>query len=302
MNRPSLTFEITKTQIALITKAKQTKSTSPKIISGKVVDEKGEPIAGATIWLKETSIGQATDNDGKYKIEVSSSVTGILVASFIGCQSLEENIGNRSVINFSLKETSKAIDDVVVIGYGSQRKESVVGAISSVTSQQLRSPVANISTTLAGQVTGLVSIQRSGEPGSSSSFWIRGISTLNNSANKPLVLVDGIERSMDLVDVEDINSFSVLKDATATAVYGVRGANGVILITTRSGAVGAPKVTVRMESGLVAPTQLPKMANAAQFIDLYNEASTYTIAHNHIIHKLKLMPILTVQTKISIPM
>ena len=160
----------------------------------------------------------------------------------------------------------------MVVGYGTQKKESVIGAISTVSVNELKVPSSKISNVLAGRLTGIVSITRSGEPGAGSEFYIRGISTFGANKN-PLVLVDGIERSLDLVDPEDIESFSVLKDATATAVYGVRGANGVIIITTRSGKEGKPRINLRVERGMTGPTQLPKMANSAQFAELYNEAT-----------------------------
>lgn len=187
-------------------------------------------------------------------------------------------IADQKTINFALKEDSEKIEDLVVVGYGVQRRESVIGAISSAKVADLRLPTVQLSTSLAGQVAGVLAIQRSGEPGSHSDFWIRGISSLNQDSRKPLILVDGIERDMDLVDVEDIQSFSILKDATATAIYGVRGANGVVLITTRAGEKGAPKVTVRAEAGIVQPTQMAKFANSVQFADAYNNA--YQDSHN----------------------
>lgn len=255
----------------------------PKIVTGRIVDEKGEPLPGATVWLKETSVGTVADENGQYSINVSTSTAPVLTVSFLGYSSIEEVVNGRNSVNFSfLPQVSQKVDEVVVVAYGSQKKESVIGAITTTKPTELRTPVASLSTALAGQIAGVVSVQRSGEPGSTSQFWIRGVSTLNSSSNKPLILVDGVERSIDLVDVEDIESFSVLKDATATAVYGVRGANGVVVITTRRGQTGAPKITVRAETGLVAPTQLPKMGNAQQFIDLFNEIYSYNGAPKYI--------------------
>ncbi|MDR0510703.1 MAG: TonB-dependent receptor [Rikenellaceae bacterium] len=245
-------------------------------ISGRVVNEKGEPVMGATVWLKETSASRTTDVEGRYTIDVSSVPNPALSVSFFGYNTVEEASGGRTTIDFTLHPSVGEIEDVVVVGYGTQRRESVVGSITTIAPKEFRLPTANISTVLAGQLGGVVSVHRSGEPGSSASFWIRGISTMNNDSNKPLVLVDGIERSLDLVDVEDIENFSVLKDATATAIYGVRGANGVILITTRSGESGAPRISVRAETGVTSPTRLPKMADAVQFARLYNEAAGYT--------------------------
>ncbi|MGV8093174.1 MAG: TonB-dependent receptor [Mangrovibacterium sp.] len=243
-----------------------------RLVSGRVVDAKtNEPLIGATVWVKESTVGTITDVEGNFTIKVDNE-NAILAASFIGYNGKEERIGSRSTMNFALQPSDEELEEVVVVGYGQQKKESVIGAISSVKPEQLKIPTAHISNVLAGQIGGVISIQRSGEPGEHGNFWIRGLSTSKDS-NKPLVLVDGIERSMDFVDVEDIESVSVLKDATATAVYGVRGANGVILITTRTGEAGAPKVSATAYAGLVAPTMLPKFVNSYQFARYYNEAT-----------------------------
>ncbi|MEB3375316.1 TonB-dependent receptor plug domain-containing protein [Bacteroides sp. CR5/BHMF/2] len=136
---------------------------------------------------------------------------------------------------------------------------------------ELKAPVSKLSNNLGGQLSGVITLQKNNEPGASTEFWIRGISTFGAN-KKPLVLVDGIERDMDLVNPEDIQSFSVLKDAAATAIYGVRGANGVILITTRTGEEGKPKISFRAEAGMLGPTKRPKMVNSSQFAEMYNEA------------------------------
>lgn len=244
-----------------------------KIIKGKIIDENGDPVIGANVWVKETSVGIATDIDGNYSLNFEGNYP-IIMASYLGYKNQEETINGRTEINFQLIPDTEKLDEVVIVGYGTQKKESVIGSISSIKSDKLKIPTSKISTGLAGQLAGIVSIQRSGEPGSGSDFWIRGVSTFG--ANKaPLVLVDGIERSLDYVDPEDIESFSILKDATATAVYGVRGANGVVLVTTRKGEEGRPKITVRAESGLTGPTQMPRMMNSVQFAELYNEAFKY---------------------------
>lgn len=248
---------------------------SEKIVSGKVFDENKAPIAGATVWIKETAISFITDVDGNYSLNISGLAAPVIQVSFLGYEDMEEVVNGRDRVNFQMKPSTIVLDDAVAVAYGTQKRESVIGSISQVTPKELRAPTANISTALAGQVSGLVSIQRSGEPGESSNFWIRGVSSLNSSSRSPLVLVDGIERSMDLVDVEDIASFSVLKDATATAVYGVKGANGVILINTKSGQQGAPKIGVRVEQGMVSPTKMPEFADAYEFCTLYNEVNGY---------------------------
>ncbi len=250
----------------------QLNAQSQRQVTGRVIDAAtNEPLIGATVWIKESASGTVTDIDGNFVVNVESE-NAIISVSYIGYDSKEERVGDKTSITFVLEESGKELDEVVVVGFGSQKKESVIGAISTVKPEELKIPAAHISNVLSGQIAGVVSIQRSGEPGEHGEFWIRGLST-NKSSNKPLVLVDGVERSMDFVDVEDIESISVLKDATATAVYGVRGANGVIIITTRKGDVGPPRISATAFSGLVAPTMLPKFVNSYQFAKYYNEAT-----------------------------
>ncbi|MBI9061486.1 MAG: TonB-dependent receptor [Marinilabiliaceae bacterium] len=257
-----------------------------KTVTGTVTDvQTGEPIVGANIWIKETTKGTITDFNGNYKL-ISDGIADVFVVSFIGYANMEVAVGDKTVIDFKLESDSETIEDVVVVGYGSQKKESVIGSISTIKVANLKAPVANVSSSLAGQLSGVVAVNRSGEPGQGSEFYIRGISTFG--ANKsPLVLVDGIERDIDLVDPEDIASFSILKDATATAVYGVRGANGVILITTRKGEEGKPKISIRAETGFISPTQMPEMVNSYQFAELYNEASESEFYSPEVIQKYK---------------
>ena len=244
-----------------------------RTVIGKVTDLNGQPIEGANVWLKETSIGATTNEKGEYSITFEGNYQ-ILVASFVGFENEETVIGTQEVINFQLIPGAETLGELVVVGYGTQKKESVVGAITSISRENLQLPVGRLSSGLAGQVAGIVAVQRSGEPGSGANFWIRGISTFGEGKT-PLVLVDGIERSLDYVDPEDVASFSVLKDASATAVYGVRGANGVIIITTRKGSDGPAQISIKAEAGLVGPTKMPKMVNAPQFLELYNEGFSY---------------------------
>ncbi len=258
--------------------------TQKKTIKGKVFDEKGETIIGANIWVKESTVGVSTDINGEYSLTFEGNYQ-ILVVSFIGYKTQEVVIGNRTTIDVKLEPDTEKLDEVVVVAYGSQKKESVIGAISSVEVDQLKVPGSSVSNTLAGQLAGVVSVQRSGEPGKGSNFYIRGISTFNSDSQKPLVLVDGIERDLDLVDPEDIATFSILKDATATAVYGVRGANGVILVTTRKGTDGKPQINVRSEAGLTGPNNMPKMVDAVQWAQLYNEAVGHPFYSDEVIQK-----------------
>lgn len=265
-------FKVNKTE-----KVEQQQQQKKRVITGTVIDgDLKEPIIGASIWLKNSSTGAVTNLDGKYTITVEG-IGGVLEFSYIGMKKQEIAIGDQNVINVTLSADTKKLDEVVVVGYGRQKKESVVGAISSLDVGELSIPGSNISNVLAGQLAGVVSMQASGEPGknSASDFYIRGIASFKGNST-PLVLVDGIERELDLVDVDDIATFSILKDASASAVYGVRGANGVILITTKKGKEGKPRINVRAEMGFKTPTRMPQMANSVQWAEMYNEAKGLT--------------------------
>ena len=235
-------------------------------VTGTVLDETGAPVAGAYVLVKGETRGALTDADGKFSIKVKPSDT--LTASFLGYEDLSIPVAQQADITFRLVPQANQLEEVVKVAYGAQRKASVIGSITTVDAQQLQAPMGTLSTGLAGKLAGVVAVQHTGEPGSSAEFWIRGVNTFGANSY-PLILVDGVERSMDLVDVEDIASFSILKDATATALYGVRGANGIVLITTKRGAESKPKISVKIEGGLTSPTQLPEMASAEQFIDYY---------------------------------
>ena len=252
---------------------RETEQSKKRTITGTVISaEDNLPIIGANVWLKNSSTGTITDMDGKYSITIEG-VGGVLTFSFVGCKTVDVAINNQTEINVSLAMDSEALEEVVVVGYGSQKKESVVGAISTLDVNKLIVPGASISNVLAGQLAGVVAMNRSGEPGKSSAadFYIRGVSSFKGTST-PLVLVDGIERDLDLVDTDDIATFSILKDASASAVYGVRGANGVILITTKKGKEGKPQINARAEFGFTAPTKKPSMTSSAQWAELYNEA------------------------------
>lgn len=253
-------------------------------ITGRVIDaETKEPIIGATVWVKDSALGTNTNVDGAFDYTFTGHY-GYIAVSYIGYQTQEFPVTNLpKVIELS---AGNELDEVVVVGYGTQKKASVVGSIASVSVNDIRMPTAKISNNLAGQLAGVISVQRSGEPGASSTFWIRGISTFGSSTT-PLVLVDGIERDLDLVDIEDIKDFSILKDAAATAIYGVRGANGVILITTREGIVGKPQINIRFEAGMVQPTKVPDMLDAVQFAELWNAAAGSEVYTPEVIQKYR---------------
>lgn len=244
-----------------------------KEVKIKITDSKGNPIPGASIFIKGTSKGASSNGNGEISMSLKSK--DILVITFIGMQKQEVEVGGQQNITVVLAENTHTLEEAVVVGYGSQRKVSVIGSISSVKVSELKLPGGSVTNALAGRMAGIVAVQRSGEPGADASdFWIRGISTFGAN-NKPLVLVDGIERELNSVEPDEIETFSILKDATATAVYGVRGANGVVIINTRRGsdvAGGKPSINFRTEMGVTGPTQMPKFVNSQQFATLYNEA------------------------------
>ncbi len=243
-----------------------------KIVIGTVSDEKGEAIPGVSVVIKGTVNGTSTDVDGNFSL---SGVTDedLLVISFIGMKAKEILVGNQSRFNLLLEKETVGLDEVVIVGYGSQKKISVVGAQSTIKVDELQQPVANIGTMLAGRVSGLTGVQRSGLPGhDAADIWIRGIGTFGSSS--PLILVDGVERSLSDLDPIDIASFSILKDASATAVYGVRGANGVILVETKGGKIGKPKVSVDYFEGITSFTKVPELADGVTYMKLANEALT----------------------------
>lgn len=249
--------------------AKTSSVSGPTVkVSGTILDELGEGIPGAFVKLTGSSKGVVTDIDGAYTIDVPNGSK--LEVTFLGYQPGQIIAGKPDTYTIALHPQSEMLDEVVKVAFGSQKKESVIGAISGINADELKVPVGNLSSAIAGKIAGAVVMQRSAEPGQGADFWIRGISSFGAN-NKPLILVDGIERSMDLVDPEDIQSFSILKDATATALYGVRGANGIVLITTKRGAESKPKVSAKVEYGFTNPVKIPDMANAEQWIDFYND-------------------------------
>lgn len=237
-------------------------------VTGLVLDDTDLPIPGAAVMVRGSSRGVITDNDGQFAIEVSPH--DVLIFQFLGFEDEEVKVGDQMHIVVRMRTIASALDEVTVVAYGAQRKASVIGAISTVNTDALKTGVGQVSSSLAGKMAGLVVLQRTGEPGAGADFWIRGISTFGGSSNTPLILVDGVERSLDLVDADDIASFSILKDATATALYGVRGANGIVIVTTKRGSESAPKVNLKVEYGATQPIKIPKMASAEQWINFYN--------------------------------
>lgn len=241
-------------------------------ITGVVTDGKGESIIGANVSVKgNPAIGGITNLEGRYEITVPSAES-ILLVSYLGYNTEEVKIKERRNINVMLNEDSKALEEVVVIGYGQQKKSGVVSSVNSVTAKEIKAPTRNLTNNLAGQLAGIIAIQRNGEPGNDNAeFWIRGTSSFTGGTS-PLVLVDGAPRAMQDIEPDEIETFTVLKDAAATAVYGAEGANGVILITSKRGKTEKVKISFRGEVGIAAPTRLPKMLGSVDHMTLFNEA------------------------------
>lgn len=243
-----------------------------RTVSGLVTDESGEELIGVTVRVKEREASATSTNlDGKYILDVPENAT--LVFSYMGYKTLEVPVGSQQVVNAVMKINDSLLDEVTVVGYGVQKKISMIGSQASIEVKDVKVPVRNLSNSLGGRVPGLISVQGSGEHGyDDATIYIRGISTLTASMSKPLTLVDGVPRSFSEIDPEDIESFSILKDASATAVYGVRGANGVILVTTKSGKAGKPKFNIRYTEGVTRFTKLPSFSDGVTYMEMYNEA------------------------------
>ena len=241
-------------------------------VTGMVTDQQKEPLPGVTVTVVGTQIRAITDMDGLFKIQVPNKNSSELEFTYMGFQKKTVKVNGSKLISVALDEETTEMEEVVVTGYSSQKKASIIGSIETIKPAELQfGTTRTLSNNLAGKLSGVIGIQRSGEPGyDDSNFWIRGISTFSGS-NKPLILVDGIERDLDNVDVAEIESFSVLKDASASAMYGVRGANGVIVITTKRGKIGAPQVRFHVEHSINQPTQLPEFLDAPDYMTLLNQ-------------------------------
>jgi TonB-linked outer membrane protein, SusC/RagA family len=245
-----------------------------KVVRGVITDSVG-PVAGATVSLKGTQRrGTASDADGKYYIEVSGE-NPVLIFSMVGYVAVEVPVNNRDVIDVTMRAADKQLTDVVVVGFGTQKRTDMVGSVTSIKPSDLKVPSSNLTTALAGRAAGVIAYQRSGEPGQDNAeFFIRGVTTFGYRT-APLILIDGIElTTTDLARLQpdDIASFSILKDATSTAVYGARGANGIILVTTKQGKEGKAKVGIRIENSLSQPTKNVELADPVTYMKMANEA------------------------------
>ncbi|MFY0255628.1 SusC/RagA family TonB-linked outer membrane protein [Chitinophaga sp. 30R24] len=242
-------------------------------ITGNVKDELKAPMPGVTIINQSSKSGVNTDATGNFAIDAKRGDT--LIARLVGYEPFTFVINKTIDFDITLKATNSSLNEVVVVGFGQQKKISLVGAQSTVKVEELKQPIANLSAALAGRISGLVGVQRSGLPGSNGAdLWIRGISTFNsyNSAS-PLVVVDGVQgRDINSFDPEDISSFTVLKDAAATAVYGVAGANGVIIITTKKGNIGKTNLMFNYNQGVTSFTKVPELTDGVMYMMLRNEA------------------------------
>ncbi|GAB3657449.1 TonB-dependent receptor [Echinicola sediminis] len=241
-------------------------------VKGTVTGPDGEPLIGVNVIVENEGegpvVGTVTDLEGRYQIKAQKG--DVLVFSFIGFKGKRFEVGNSSIINLNLEEDSMELGKVVVVGYGAQKKESVVGAISTISAEDIvRTPTSNLTTGLAGKLPGLTVMLKDGELGSENvQTLIRGQATMNNSS--PLILVDGVEREIATIDPYDVESVSVLKDASATAVFGVRGANGVILITTKKGKEGKAQISGNVNYSLQTTTRLPKPMGAVDYMRTRN--------------------------------
>ena len=245
-----------------------------KKVSGIIKDTSGYPLPGVTITVKGSPRGVVTDIDGAFSIEVKS--TDELVISFLGMEEQTVGVGNKTTFDVTLHEKTELLDEVTIVAFAKQKKESVVSSISAVNPGSLKVPSSNLTTAFAGRIAGVIAYQRSGEPGlDNSEFFIRGVTTFGTGKKDPLILIDNVELSssdLSRLNPDDIASFSILKDAAATALYGARGANGVILVTTKEGREGKLSVSFRFENSISAPVKDIKVVDPLTFMKYHNEA------------------------------
>lgn len=246
-----------------------------RTVTGTVTDAlDATPIIGANVLLKGSKTGVITDLDGNFSIQVNST-KDILLVSYIGYTTREVTVGDLGIISIKLSSDNELLDEVVVVGSGTQKKVSITGSISTVKGMELKSPSSSLTSSMAGRLAGVIVNTTSGEPGAASEFYIRGISTFGGRTT-PLIMLDDVEISsgdLNNIPAETIESFSILKDASATAIYGARGANGVMLITTKRGEENSKtKINITLENSFNKPVNFPKFVNGATWMELYNEA------------------------------
>ncbi len=256
-------------------------------VTGTVMDSVSKPIPGVSVTVGNEGGGTSTDLNGKFVLDVETNAS--LLFSAIGFISQEIPVAGKNVINVQMKASTSELDQVVVTAFGKrQRKEALVGSVTSVNAKELKIPSSNLTTAFAGRLAGVIAYQRTGEPGAdNATFFIRGVTTFGNGSGNPLILIDNIElTTTDLARLQpdDIESFSILKDASATSLYGARGANGVIFVTTKQGKEGATKLNLRMENSIAAPTKKLEIADPVTHMQLYTEAQLTRDPLAHLIY------------------
>ncbi len=255
-------------------KARVTSIQQQVTVTGIVTDETGDALPGAAIRVKGSTRGVTTDVDGSFSINVNS--TDILEVSFMGYETVEVPVQNRRKIDVKLNPKANEMEEVTVVAFAKQKKESVIASVSTINPTELKVPSSNLTTAFAGRIAGLVSYQRSGEPGQDNAqFFIRGVTTFGTGKKDPLILIDGVEMTTDdlsRLTTDDIAAFSIMKDANATALYGSRGANGVILVSTKEGREGKVKVQLRLEGSFSQPTRNIELVDPVNYMKLHNEA------------------------------
>lgn len=251
------------------------KTQQEKAIAGVVIDEKGVSLPGVSVTEEGTANGTTTDLDGKFTLKLKGN-SKTLIFSFVGYETIKVSIENKTELRVVLKEFSEGLQEVVVVGYGTQKKESVVSAITTIPVGQIKGPSSNLTTMMAGRVSGMIAYQRSGEPGADNSdFFIRGLGSFGAGKVNPLILIDGVESTptdMARLQPDDIEAFSVLKDASAASIYGARGANGVVLINTKTGKAGKLKFRFRQENKVSSNSRNFNFADNVTYMNLANEA------------------------------
>ncbi len=253
--------------------ASNTTNQQSKQVKGTIVDATGMPVIGANVMVKGTTNGTITDMDGNFSLEADNNA--ILVVSYIGFANQEIKVGNQTNLSITMKEDAEALDEVVVVGYGTQKKVNVTGAVATVTGEDLaKRPVYNVASSLQGKLSGLSISQASGQPGGEAiTMRVRGMGTFSDAGSDPLVIIDGISGDINSINTSDIENITVLKDAASAAIYGARAANGVILITTKNGKKGEMSITYDTNYAVHTPTRMLELVtNSADYMELKNEA------------------------------
>lgn len=242
-------------------------------VTGSVTDEQGEPLAGVNVMVRGSTVGTMTDANGEFTITVPGA-SSVLQFTYLGYQKQEVRVGKRKLIAVELREEAAEIEEVTIVAFGQQKKESVISSIETVRVGDLKQPSSNLTAAFAGRIPGLISYQSSGEPGADiAQFFVRGVTTFGYKS-EPLILIDGFEASSDdlaRLQPDDIENFSILKDASATVLYGARGANGIITVATKNGVEGKTKVSVRLDFNVATPTKMLDLLDGVGYMRLYNQ-------------------------------